>query len=129
MMTMSMRTMMMMTLMTAMTKAGSALPTPQLPARTIQNPQRQELFTCKLCFGTKGAAKKHTFSFIHASHKHTDFPKIVPYTCTQVKQDRNRLRGTSGGEENAQKWRRRDRLSFPSGDEMVMSTHCRIKQE
>ena len=44
---------MMMTMMTAMTKAGSALPTPQLPARTIQNPQRQELFTCKLCFGTK----------------------------------------------------------------------------
>ena len=32
------------------------------------------------------------------------------------------MRGTSGGEENAQKWRRRDRLSFPSGDEMVMST-------
>ena len=27
------------------------------------------------------------------------------------------MRGTSGREENAQKWRRRDRLLFPSGDD------------
>ena len=60
---MTMSTMMMVTMMTAMTKAGSALPTPQLPARTIQNPQRQGLFTCKLCFGTKGATKKTHFKF------------------------------------------------------------------
>ena len=64
-------------------------------------------------FWNKVRNKKQILSFIHASHKYTDFS----YTCTQVKPGRKRLRGTSGGEEKAQKWRRRDRLLIPSGDD------------